>query len=351
MSAYNKQHFLQQSWQRNWSQDGKSVAKMIIPTGDGKEGNIIPNCSIRTNWQKKHYYENPSDNNHPLYSIEDTLSKFEGLWSDTVRDIIDDVDIRYDNQAMLLFRLQIALQLLRTDIGAAVFRCTKKEVRDTVNKIIGEERMSILPDGIFSSIMRDPNVPRRNKRVMNISMSTIIADKMKGLSVLLLKSPRRNILLPSTGCFLTNSYALNSIAKVGRNMEFDHTSVGNIIIVPLDPGNALVLIDANAYEWKGDQSLGPKNDYIYKVTMNSEDDEINLGKFIITASMGMGVNEFLVWYSRNNLLFVSKCLRAWYDDSVQYGGYAVNEIPGFNTYDYIEDSIKNMDRMPARQII
>ena len=258
MPLHKRQHFLAQQHIRRWSATGKSVSAF-----DKKRFEVLDRVSIRSTGQEDYYYER-----EPV-GVEGALAGLE----EQMKEVVDRI---HDRQALptleegdrVVLMAYASTQLVRKDQVAGPARKMLSQVLERMVPALEKSgRVPPRPPEL-EGLKLKAEVENQWPRQMAVKAGAQSWPVLVDLEVMLLKSPRRRILLPDQGALLANRVA----AVSGKPNAL--ASIGACVLLPIGPEFCVVWFDWGVYRRTG-------RGKIHELT---EEEELRLGARAIIQS-------------------------------------------------------------------
>lgn len=254
------QHYVPQFYQRNFSQDGKTIATYVL-----SKNKFIPRAPIKNQSSGDYFY---SDN----MTIEKTLGDIEGMANGVIKKIIntpmekltgEEEEILYIFTMLQVGRTNFQVELIRE--SATIFsRKILKKLVDAKRKIGKEKEVKDITDEIVDCIEVDFNSIGAMALGTQAQLEKICRDL------------RYKILINHTDkTFITsdNPAVTYDIFMERMTQNYALGSRGLMIYLPLSPKHGVLFYDAECYK------IGDKKKKFVLLTL--EKDIVELNKLII----------------------------------------------------------------------
>lgn len=250
MPNNKKQHIVPQFYQRNFSNDGKSIGKYLI-----RLKRSVKPPSIKNTVSEDYYYDDKDSIESGKQTIEKTLDIIERGASIAIKELIQNGEEILPPKEHLFLYTFIGLQILRTKPFA-------KRTEDLSKSILKEE-YTLIQD-IYPNLLVTKDI---KPQIESLKHAAAMALSLLDLryKVLEISIPDSFFLTSDNPVSLFNSFLYrNKIYNQGPAL------VGALVFLPISPVKGVLLYDSQIYK------IGTMKRNVVNIKQKSDVDSLNL---------------------------------------------------------------------------
>lgn len=253
------QHYVPQFYQRNFSNDGKTIGTYLI-----KQGQYVPAAGIKHQARAAYFYS-------VNMKIEEALGSLEGLASEAIKKIIEDPKAKLKDQDTMALYVFTMLQIGRTPAFV-------KQLEENANKMgmlmlrkyveamrQGDKasEVEILTDEVLDAVSIKMNEPGRLAVGTISQLIDTCYDLLVDAKVLINSTNKALITSDNPTCLYDQHFE-----RIG-NLNYALGSSGLQIYLPLTPTLAIMYYDNKCYK------MGDRKKHYVELTQASDVEQQN----------------------------------------------------------------------------